>query len=93
MEKIKITMEIYNLDRTQNKYGKIKEIIPITLEAGGYIEQINAVVLGITETDVFLDYNWLEKHNPEIDCKRGTINFTKCPKDYHLTEQTTMFNN
>jgi len=92
-EKMKTTIEIYNSDRTQNKYSKIKEVVPITLEAGGYMEQINVVVLGITETDVFLGYDWLEKHNPEIDWKKGTINFTRCPKNYHLAGQTTTFNN
>ena len=67
MEKIKTTIEIYNSDGTQKKYGKIKEVVPITLEAEEHTEQINAVVSGITETDIFLDYDWLEKHNPEID--------------------------
>jgi len=67
MEKMKTTMEIYNSDGTWNKYGKIKEVVPITLEAGGHTKKINVVVLGITEMDVFLGYDWLEKHNPEID--------------------------
>jgi len=86
-------MEIYISDGTQNKCGKIKEIVPITLEAGGHTEQINAVVSGIMETDVFLGYDWLEKHNPEIDWKKETINFTRCPKNCYLAEQTTTFNN
>jgi len=83
IEKMKTTIEIYNLDRIQNKYGKIKEAVPITLEAGEHMEQINAVVLGITETNIFLGYDWLEKHNPEIDWKKGMINFTRYPKDCH----------
>ena len=43
-EKMKTTMEIYNSDGTRNRYGKIKEAVPIILEAGGHTEQINAVV-------------------------------------------------
>jgi len=93
IEKMKTTMEIYNSDGTQNRYGKIKEFVPITLEAGGHMEQINAMVSGITETDIFLGYDWLEKHNPEIDWKKGTISFTRCPKNCHLAGQTTTFNN
>ena len=93
MEKMKTTVEIYNLDGTQNRYRKIKEVVPITLEAGGHMEQINVVVSGITETDIFLGYDWLEKHNPEIDWKKGMINFTRCPKNCHLAGQTTTFNN
>ena len=92
-EKMKTTMEIYNSDGTRNKYGKIKEVMPIILEAGGHTEQINAVVSGITETDIFLGYDWLEKHNPEINWKKGTINFTRCPKNCYLAGQTTTFNN
>jgi len=90
---MKTTIEIYNSDGTQNKYRKIKEIVPITLEAGEHTEQINAVVSGIMKTNIFLGYDWLEKHNPEIDWKKRTINFTRCPKDYHLAGQTTTFNN
>jgi len=56
-EKMKTTMEIYNSDGIQNRYGKIKEVVPITLEAEGHTEQINAVVSGITEMDIFLGYN------------------------------------
>jgi len=93
MEKMKTTMEIYNSDGTRNKYEKIKEVVPITLEAEGHIEQINAMVLGITKMDIFLDYDWLEKHNPEINWKKRTINFTRYPKNYHLAGQTTTFNN
>jgi len=92
-EKMRTMMEIYNLDGTRNKYGKIKEVVPITLEIGEHTEQINAVVSGITETDIFLGYDWLEKHNPEIDWKERTINFTRCPKDCHLAGQTTTFSN
>ena len=84
MEKIKTMMEIYNSDGTWNKYGKIKEIVPITLKTREHTEQINAVVLGITEIDIFLGYDWLEKHNPDIDWKKETINFTRCSKDCHL---------
>jgi len=92
-EKMKTTMEIYNLDGTRNRYGKIKEVVPIALEAGGHTEQINAVVSGITEMDIFLGYDWLEKYNPEIDWKKGTISFTRYPKNCHLAGQTTTFNN
>ena len=27
-------------------------------------------ISGITEMDIFLGYDWLEKHNPEIDWKK-----------------------
>jgi len=45
------------------------------------------------EKNVFLGYDWLEKHNPEIDWKKRKINFTRCPMDCHLAGQTTTFNN
>ena len=65
---MKTTMEIYNSDGIWNKYGKIKEVVPITLEAGEHTEQINAVVSGITEMDIFLGYDCIEVLNSEVIC-------------------------
>ena len=37
-------------------------------EAGRHMEQINAVVSGITEMDIFLGYDCIEVLNSEVIC-------------------------
>ena len=32
----------------------------------------------ITSSNIFLGYDWLAKHNLEIDWKKGKIEFTRC---------------
>jgi len=37
------------------------------VEINGHKEQIDAVVMDLNGTDMFLGYDWLVKHNPEVD--------------------------
>jgi len=34
---------------------------------------LEAAVTDLNGTDMFLGYNWLVKHNPEVSWKNGTI--------------------
>ena len=40
--------------------------------------------MDLDEMDMFLGYDWLVKHNPEVNWKNSTIRFTRC------LEQCTM---
>jgi len=39
---------------------------------------LEAAVTDLDRTDMFLDYDWLVKHNPEVNWKNSTIRFTRC---------------
>ena len=41
--------------------------------------------------DMFLGYNWLVKHNPEVNWKEGKIWFTRCPRSYRIKHQDIRF--
>ena len=47
--------------------------VPLELEINGYIEKINIVVTDLNGMDMFLVYDWLVKHNPEVNWNKGTI--------------------
>ena len=38
-------------------------------------------------TDMFLGHDWLVKHNPEVNWKKGTIKFTRCPGNCTMTHK------
>ena len=41
--------------------------------------------------DIFLEYDWLVKYNPEVNWDTGTVQFTKSPKTYQTKYQDITF--
>ena len=41
--------------------------------------------------DMFLRYDWLVKHNPEIDWNKGVMKFTRCPRLCKINHQDISF--
>ena len=56
----------------------IREYVTCELYVGNYHEQIELVVTNLASSNVFLGYDWLERHNPTIDWKAGIIYFDRC---------------
>ena len=66
---------MYNVDRTKN--GDITRIALLEVEINRHKEHIETAVVDLNRTDMFLGYNWLVKHNPEVNWKEGKIWFTR----------------
>jgi len=65
------SFEVFNVDGTKNR-----EVIQYTLlevKINRHKEQINIVVTDLNDTDMFLEYNWLVKYNPEVNWNTETI--------------------
>jgi len=41
--------------------------------------------------DMFLGHDWLVKHNPEVNWKNRTIQFTRCPGSCKIKHQDIKF--
>ena len=74
---INFSFEVFNADGTKN--GEVTKIAPLEIEINGYKETLEAAVTDLDRTDRFLGYDWLVKHNSEVNWKNGTIKFTRCP--------------
>ena len=88
------SFNVYNSDGSRNGEKTIREFVPLEINSNRHIEQIDAVVSEIKETDLFLGYNWLVEHNPEVDWKKGVIWFIRCPghcKTEHESIQFTLW--
>ena len=59
-------------------------VASLEIEINGYKEQLDAAVIDLDETDMFLGHDWLVKHNLEVNWKNGTLRFTR------YLEQCTM---
>jgi len=73
---INFSFEVFNADRTKN--GEVTRVVPLEIEINSHKEQLEAAVMDLDGTDMFLDHDWLVKHNPEVNWKNGTIRFTRC---------------
>ena len=76
MKLINFSFEVFNTDGTKN--GEVTKVAPLEVKINGHKETLEAVVMDLDGTDMFLGHDWLVKHNPEIDWKNGTIKFTRC---------------
>jgi len=70
--------EIFNINRTKNE--EVTKFISLELEINGYIKSIDIVVTNLNSINIFLEYNWLVKHNPDINWNKEKIWFTRCSR-------------
>jgi len=76
MKPINFSFEVFNIDRTKN--GEVNRVALLEIEINGHKEQLETAVMDLDGMDMFLDHDWLVKHNPEVNWKNGTIRFTRC---------------
>jgi len=64
-KKINFSFEVFNADGTKN--GEITKVAPLEVEINRHKETLEAAVTDLDRTDMFLEYDWLVKHNPEVN--------------------------
>jgi len=76
---INFSFKVFNADRTRNR--EVTKVVPLEIKINKHKEQLKAVVTDLngTDMDMFLGYNWLIKHNPEVNWKNRMIKFTRYP--------------
>ena len=87
---IDFSFEVFNADRIKNR--EVTKVAPLEIEINGHKETLEAVVTDLDGTDMFLGHDWLIKHNPEVNWRNGTIQFTRCPGNCTMTHKDIRFN-
>ena len=62
---INFSFEVFNADGTKN--GEVTKVVPLEIEINEYKKTLEAAVTDLDGTNIFLGYNWLVKHNPEVN--------------------------
>jgi len=75
-ESINFSFKVFNADGMKN--GEVTRVAPLEIKINRYKEQLEAAVTDLNGIDIFLGHNWLVKHNPEVNWKNRTIQFTRC---------------
>ena len=65
--------DTFNIDRTRSGNYKVTQFIPLETEINRYIENIDIIVIDLNSINMFLKYNWLIKHNSEVNRNKGII--------------------
>ena len=86
---INFSFKVFNADRTKN--GEVTRVALLEIKINGHKEQLEAVVTNLNRMDIFLGYNWLVKHNLEVNYKNKTIQFTRCPRSCKMKHQDIKF--
>ena len=86
---INFSFEVFNTDGMKN--GKVTRVVPLEIKINSYKKQLEAAIIDLNGTDMFLGHDWLVKHNPEVNWKNGTIKFTRCPGSYTMKHEDIRF--
>jgi len=70
----------------------VTKVAPLEIEINSHKEQLEAAVMDLDRTDMFLGHDWLVKHNSEVNWKNGTIRFTRCPGQCTMKYKDITFN-
>ena len=62
---INFSFEVFNADGTKNR--EVTKVAPLEIKINGYKKTLKAVVIDLDGTDMFLEHDWLVKHNPEVN--------------------------
>jgi len=86
---INFSFKVFNMDRTKNR--EVTKVASLEIKIDGHKERLEATVMNLNGTDMFLDHDWLVKHNSEINWKTRTVKFTKCPESHTMKYQDIRF--
>ena len=65
MEPVDKIFEVFNADGIRNRVVTWRT--PLEIEINGHKERIDTAVTDLNSIDIFLGYDWLVKHNLEVD--------------------------
>ena len=77
MKLVNFSFKVYNTDRTKNR--EVTMIAPLEIKVNGHKKHLEVVVIDPNNMDIFLEHDWLVKHNPEVNWKNSKIKFTRYP--------------
>jgi len=90
MKLIDFSFKVFNADRTKNR--EVTKVALLEIEINRHKETLEAAVIDLDRTDIFLGHDWLVKHNLEVNWKNRTIKFIKCPGNCTMMHKDIRFN-
>ena len=89
--KVLVDLECIYIGIDEQLVKKVTSFALLKLETNRHMENIDIVVTNLNGIDMLLWYDWLIKHNPEVNWDKGTIWFVRCPKKCKIQHQDILF--
>jgi len=86
---INFSFEVFNANGTKN--GEVTKVVPLEIKINGHKKTLEAAVTDLDGMNMFLGYDWLVKHNLEVNWKSGTIKFTRCSGNCTMKHEDIRF--
>ena len=65
MKPINFSFKVFNTDGMKN--GEVTKVASLEIKINGHKEILEAAVMDLDGTNIFLGHDWLVKHNPEVN--------------------------
>ena len=62
---INFSFKVFNTDRTKNR--EVIRVMSLEIKINSHKKQLEAAIIDLNEADMFLGYDWLVKHNLEVN--------------------------
>ncbi len=86
---INLSFKVFNTDRIKNR--EVTRVVSLKIKINRHKKQLEATVMNLNRMDMFLEYDWLVKHNSEVNQKNRIIQFIRCPRSYKMKYQDIEF--
>ena len=86
---IDFSFEVFNANRTKN--GDVTKVVSLEIEINRHKKTLEVAVTDLDGTNMFLGYDWLVKHNLEVNWKNRTIKFMRCPGNCIIKHEDIRF--
>jgi len=83
------SFEVFNADGRKNR--EVTKVVLLEIKINGHKEILKAAVTDLDRMDMFLEHDWLVKHNPEVNWKNGIIRFTRFPEQCTIKHKDIRF--
>jgi hypothetical protein len=87
LTKLEYLITARNVERTENKQGTIQYYTELDLQVNGKKNTERFLITGLGNQKIILGLPWLQKHNPEINWKEGTLQWRTTTIEEVLDEE------
>jgi len=82
LEKLEDPLIVFNVDGTQNKKGTITHFTELDVNFGTRTRKTRFLISGLGKQQLIFGFPWLERENPTIDWKRGSLEWKRPPMKF-----------
>ncbi|KAG5634026.1 hypothetical protein H0H81_003849, partial [Sphagnurus paluster] len=77
--------QCFNADGSPNKSGSIMDYVEIRIRIKNHFKKIHLSVTDFGKNDIFLGFDWIQFHNPQINWQTEQIEFDRCPESCQMS--------